>query len=519
MNRPGVGPQQLRGMPAGFGGQQQIPQTRNMTSRLPPSGKMATNGGTWTFGAGVPIGGGVGSGGGGLPNSRPNNPPMTSFAQTIGGPSQQAPLDPLEFPSLSNQSQQPLNSSQAGTWATAGIRNPVSNMRSLQSGISQQQTQQQQDDLFSSSSQAFRFSNQNAGGQPSQGQSNGTDEFPPLSRNVNGEASQDRPPSLHQNVGFAGQSSGIGFGSTNPSQQNRGNGLLNALSGSARVGTPTSSRVTSGGSLPGVPPTRSPHEGSRQVPGSTNESDSTFNSSNPISSNDDIAQHSSNNTPGPRIDGESQQDPSIPRPQAQDSSVSSSGNVEDTGPEVQDPLNGMSDIDKWGLKGFSFMMNSFPDYAALVTGADISNMGMDLNSAEPISSQIYSLWDNDPPRPAIPRYTLPECYRVHNVASLDSKMSNFNDEALIFMFYSNPGDIQQVMAAQELHNRNWRYHKKLQLWLTKDDLMVPQVIANGTERGYYIFFDIKQWHRERREFTLVYDDLETLPNGPRGPLV
>lgn len=98
-------------------------------------------------------------------------------------------------------------------------------------------------------------------------------------------------------------------------------------------------------------------------------------------------------------------------------------------------------------------------------------------------------------------------------------MSNFNDEALIFMFYSNPGDIQQVMAAQELHNRNWRYHKKLQLWLTKDDLMVPQVIANGTERGYYIFFDIKQWHRERREFTLVYDDLETLPNGPRGPLV
>lgn len=66
--------------------------------------------------------------------------------------------------------------------------------------------------------------------------------------------------------------------------------------------------------------------------------------------------------------------------------------------------------------------------------------------------------------------------------------------------------------------------------------MVPQVIANGTERGYYIFFDIKQWHRERvsrgnipviticlqstqREFTLVYDDLETLPNGPRGPLV
>lgn len=78
------------------------------------------------------------------------------------------------------------------------------------------------------------------------------------------------------------------------------------------------------------------------------------------------------------------------------------------------------------------------------------------------------------------------------------------------------------------HSRNWRYHKKLQLWLTKDDLMVPQPLGNGTERGYYIFFDIKQWHRERvsdrvrvtisgtdcmqREFTLIYEDLENIPN-------
>jgi CCR4-NOT transcription complex subunit 2 len=63
---------------------------------------------------------------------------------------------------------------------------------------------------------------------------------------------------------------------------------------------------------------------------------------------------------------------------------------------------------------------------------------------------MYSLWDNEPSRPAIPRFKLPECYTVSNVANLDTKMTNFNDEALIFMFYSNPGDVQQVMAAQEL---------------------------------------------------------------------
>jgi CCR4-NOT transcriptional regulation complex NOT5 subunit len=46
-------------------------------------------------------------------------------------------------------------------------------------------------------------------------------------------------------------------------------------------------------------------------------------------------------------------------------------------------------------------------------------------------------------------------------------------------------------------NRNWRYHKKLQLWLTKDDMMLPQPVNAGSERGYYIFFDPKTWSRDR----------------------
>lgn len=27
--------------------------------------------------------------------------------------------------------------------------------------------------------------------------------------------------------------------------------------------------------------------------------------------------------------------------------------------------------------------------------------------------------------------------------------------------------------------------------------MIPQPLGGGTERGYYIFFDIKEWRRER----------------------
>lgn len=141
-----------------------------------------------------------------------------------------------EFPSLSNNQPQPSQS----TWATQGARSagPPSNMRaqpSAQLSAQQQTQQQQQDDLFTSSSQlpsaqgsGFRFANQNAVGQ-SASHTQGVEEFPPLSRNANGEVSQDRGSNLLQGVGFGAQSNGMGFGSGNPPQPN---GLLNVINGS-----------------------------------------------------------------------------------------------------------------------------------------------------------------------------------------------------------------------------------------------------------------------------------------------
>lgn len=62
--------------------------------------------------------------------------------------------------------------------------------------------------------------------------------------------------------------------------------------------------------------------------------------------------------------------------------ASSQSNAEEPGSEVQDPLAHMTEIDRFGLKGFSYMMNNFPDYTALVTGSDVANLGFDLNSSE-----------------------------------------------------------------------------------------------------------------------------------------
>lgn len=445
----------------------------------------------------------------GLGNPRSSNLQPTSFAQTVGGSSQPAtPLDLNEFPSLSNNQPQASHS----TWAS-GSRNlgPTGNMRMQQSSLSsqqqlnaQQQSQQQQDDLFSSSQMptnqsGFRFGAQNAIGQPSQ--SNPAEEFPPLNRNANGDIGQ-APNNLLQNLGFSGSSSGLGFGSANLPQLNRNNGLLNALSGSNRASS--GNRVASPGSLPA---SRSPIEDLSNF--------SSAQLASAILGEEGTSHPVMNSGTTSRLDDSQQQaDRPVPGLQDVDTAADASQiNEEDSQLPSVDPLSSMPEIDKWGLKGFSFMMNNFPDYAALVSGSNIGNLGLDLTSSEPFSKQLYSLWDNEPSRPPIPHFTIPECYQVHNKAPLNTKIQNFNDEALIFMFYSNPGDITQIMAAQELHNRNWRYHKKLQQWLTKDDQMVPHPLGNGTERGYYIFFDLRSWARERREFTLVYAELENQPSG------
>lgn len=63
---------------------------------------------------------------------------------------------------------------------------------------------------------------------------------------------------------------------------------------------------------------------------------------------------------------------------------------------------------------------------------------------------MVSVVNDTPPQPAIPNYRLPDCYSVSNVQPLDNKISSFNEETLMMIFYSFPGDIKQQQAANEL---------------------------------------------------------------------
>ena len=51
----------------------------------------------------------------------------------------------------------------------------------------------------------------------------------------------------------------------------------------------------------------------------------------------------------------------------------------------------------------------------------------------------------------MPDFTLPECYTVTNVHNVRQKLTNFSDETLFYIFYTQPKDIIQELAANELY--------------------------------------------------------------------
>ena len=117
----------------------------------------------------------------------------------------------------------------------------------------------------------------------------------------------------------------------------------------------------------------------------------------------------------------------------------------------------MTDTEKWGLPGFMAVFEARRQYEsggqvddtlplamrnAAVMGQDLSSLGLDLDSQEPlyptfspfhaVGSSGSSLDFHD--RHVVPDFTLPSAYTVNNVPPLSSRMSAFSDG----MFPSSP---------------------------------------------------------------------------------
>ena len=68
-------------------------------------------------------------------------------------------------------------------------------------------------------------------------------------------------------------------------------------------------------------------------------------------------------------------------------------------------------------------------------------------------------------------------------------------------------------------NRNWRYHRDLRLWITKETGTSPSQKIPGGEQGTYTFWDPENWGKERKDMSVLYADLEekSVPVFVQGP--
>lgn len=190
---------------------------------------------------------------------------------------------------------------------------------------------------------SFRFGNQGTVPQ-APGQPQTSEEFPPLNRNGTGEIGAER-------IGFAFQNGGPGS-----LQTNRGNGLLNALSATSRA---NDARSPSGGELLPIC-TSAARPSLLTLTGSRSQEAEAA----PDQASGDKASE------GARVSG---------------NGAATSKSKEDKAtqaPKAVDPLEGMPQDDRYGLKGLRTMMNNYPDFHATVVGIDPVGLGLDLASQE-----------------------------------------------------------------------------------------------------------------------------------------
>jgi len=177
-------------------------------------------------------------------------------------------------------------------------------------------------------------------------------------------------------------------------------------------------------------------------------------------------------------------------------------------------------VDQFGMIGlltFIRAAETDPNLVSLALGTDLTTLGLNLNSEVTLFPTFGGPWAETPCRPQDIDFHVPHEY-LTNTTIRDKlapvKLNRYKDDILFFMFYTNVGDVLQLAAAAELHNRDWRYHKEERLWITRAPGMVPTEKTQTYERGTYYFFDVSTWRKVPKEFHLDYDKLEERPSLP-----
>ena len=86
--------------------------------------------------------------------------------------------------------------------------------------------------------------------------------------------------------------------------------------------------------------------------------------------------------------------------------------------------------------------------------------------------------------------------------------STLNEDTLFFMFYLFGNDCVQLLAANELYKRDWRYHKEERFWLTRIKNIMPDQKFDTYETGVYCVFDVQLWRKTHKSMRIDYDKLD-----------
>lgn len=112
-----------------------------------------------------------------------------------------------------------------------------------------------------------------------------------------------------------------------------------------------------------------------------------------------------------------------------------------------------SPADRFGLLGLLHLIKSADqDVQALQMGSDLSKLGLDLGRRDNLAPSLLTPWTDGDQAAQLniePDFHLPACYNVQPPPA-HTKVSQFSDETLFYIFYTSPRDLMQEAAAQEL---------------------------------------------------------------------
>jgi CCR4-NOT transcription complex subunit 2 len=152
--------------------------------------------------------------------------------------------------------------------------------------------------------------------------------------------------------------------------------------------------------------------------------------------------------------------------------------------------------ERYGLLGLlAAIRMSDADLSTLALGTDLTTLGLNLNSPEPLHKTFAGPWADAPCRPE-PELGTPAAYLQQPPYLTAAILARFSPESLFYVFYSCPGEEAQLAASEELASRGWSWHTEMHAWLIRaPDSAVPVKTERG-ERGSWVVFDASTWTKQ-----------------------